>query len=269
MERNAKSMVSMNDFHEWFLNYIRGFEADNGMLEPLLALKREHSYNVSREAGCLAADLSFGPEKTLQAEILGLLHDVGRFPQFRDYGTFYDAASIDHGELGWKTVLESRVLEPLDEGDRLAILDGIRYHNRKEIPRQTRPSSLGMVRLIRDADKLDVFELVHKHLEEGRIRELLPRIPETTEVSENLVEALIQTGRASYSQVRSVGDFLLVQLSWVFDMNYPPSFRKVLDRGVIERIERRLPPGSTACEVVERARAFARSSALVEEGRSR
>jgi len=258
-------MMSMKDALEWFRAFTHRFEAESGGLEPLLALKWSHSFSVSLEAGHIARGMKFEPDGVLHAEVLGLLHDVGRFPQYRDFRTFYDAASVDHGELGWKTVSEALVLSSLEDEARFAILDGIRYHNKKEIPLDIRPSSLGMVRLIRDADKLDVFELVQRYLEEGRIRELLPRIHETWEINGAVVDSLMETGRASYSQVRSVADFLLVQLSWVFDMNYPPTFRRVLDRGVIERIETRLPLEPRVSMIIEKARTFARSSAAEGE----
>ena len=264
-ERDALPMMSMNEAARWFRAYTRGFETEGGGLKPLLALKWSHSFSVSREAGRIARGMNYEPKRILHAEILGLLHDVGRFPQYRDFGTFYDAASVDHGELGWETVSGSRILYSLDEDERLAILDGIRYHNKKEIPLDIRRSSLGMARLIRDADKLDVFEVVQRYLEEGRIRELLPRIPETWEVSGGVLDSLMDSGRASYSQVRSVGDFLLVQLSWIFDLNYPPSFRRVLERSVIERIETRLPLEPRVRTIIERARIIARSSAAEGE----
>ena len=36
----------------------------------------------------------------------GLLHDVGRFPQYSMYGTFFDSASVDHGCLGAEIITE-------------------------------------------------------------------------------------------------------------------------------------------------------------------
>lgn len=257
----------MNDVQQWFCSFTGGFVKDKGDLEPLLALKLHHSFRVSDEAGRLARELGHDETGVGHAEILGLLHDVGRFPQYRDFGTFYDAVSVDHGELGWETVSNSRVLEFLEEGSMFAILDGIRYHNKKEIPRGIRPGSLHMVRLVRDADKLDVFELVQGYLEEGRIRELLPRIPETGKISEELVETLAKNGQASYGQVTCMADFLLVQLSWVFDLNYAPSFQRILDRRVIERIEKRLPAEPRVRSLIEKARKYAQSSAA-EGGRS-
>jgi putative nucleotidyltransferase with HDIG domain len=256
----------MQEIREWFTSYTRSFQKEDKPLEPLLDLKLRHSFRVAREAGFIAREMGLDAESVDVAETLGLLHDVGRFPQYREYRTFYDAASVDHGELGWKTVKQSGVLEPFEETAKLAVLDGIRFHNKKEIPSGIRPSSLAMVKLIRDADKLDVFELVQDHLDRRAIHDLLPRIPETGEISCGLLDTLRETGRASYSQVRSVPDFLLVQLSWVFDLNFQPSFRRVLERRVIDRIENWLPPIPEVKWFAEKAREFVLASAKAGEG---
>ncbi len=250
-------MISTKEIQEWFNSYTRSFQEGGKPLEPLLDLKLRHSFRVAGEAGFIAREMELEAESVHIAEILGLLHDVGRFPQYREFQTFYDAASVDHGELGRETVMKSGILDSLEEGEKLAILDGIRFHNKKEIPGGIRPSSLAMVRLIRDADKLDVFELVQDHIDRGTIRELLPRISDTAAISCELLQTLDETGRASYGQVRSVPDFLLVQLSWVFDLNFSPAFRRVLERRVIERIERRLPGDPQVKGLVARARNFA------------
>ncbi len=257
---------SMQVIREWFTSYMRSFQEGDSPLEPLLDLKLRHSFRVSGEAGFLAREIGLDAGSVDVAETLGLLHDVGRFPQYREFRTFYDASSVDHGELGWETVKRSRILERLEDRAKFAILDGIRFHNKREIPSGIRPSSLAMVKLIRDADKLDVFELVQDYLDRGTIRELLPRIPDTGRVSGELLDTLSETGRASYSQVRSVPDFLLVQLSWVFDLNFQPSFRRILERRVIERIENRLPRIPQVIRLAGKARDFVRASAEAGEG---
>ena len=38
------------------------------------------------------------------AHAVGLLHDTARFSQYRDYQTFQDSASFDHGDRGAETV---------------------------------------------------------------------------------------------------------------------------------------------------------------------
>lgn len=265
-ERNVWTVNSMQQIREWFASYTRSFQKGDNPLEPLLDLKLRHSFRVAGEAGFLAREMGLDARSVDVAETLGLLHDVGRFPQFREFRTFYDAASVDHGELGWETVKRAGILDPLEDEARLAILDGIRFHNKKEVPSGIRPSSLAMVRLVRDADKLDVFELVQDYLDRGTIRELLPRIPDTGGISGELLDTLGETGRASYSQVRSVPDFLLVQLSWVFDLNFQPTFRRILERRVIERIENRLPRIQQVVRLAGKARDFVRASAMAGEG---
>jgi hypothetical protein len=41
--------------------------------------------------------------------------------------------------------------------------------------------------------------------------------------------------------VRSLNDFKLLQLSWVFDLNFPVSFRIIRERRLIEQLAATLP----------------------------
>lgn len=40
------------------------------------------------------------------AELIGLLHDIGRFEQIKRYNTFIDKNSINHGQLGVKILFD-------------------------------------------------------------------------------------------------------------------------------------------------------------------
>ena len=48
----------------------------------------------------IAASLGMAEDERDLAWFTGLLHDVGRFEQLRNYGTFIDAESIDHAVYG-------------------------------------------------------------------------------------------------------------------------------------------------------------------------
>lgn len=52
------------------------------------------------------------------AELIGLLHDIGRFEQVRLYHTFVDKDSINHGEYGAKILFEDGLIRKFINDDR-------------------------------------------------------------------------------------------------------------------------------------------------------
>lgn len=228
---------------KWLKEYIDSFRDEKGSLHPLMEVKRTHSLRVRDNASEIASELGWSGELLDCALTAALLHDTGRFPQFAEWGTYYDGASLDHGDLGEKTLREFFPDEKLATYGRWEdILLAVRLHNKKELPAGIAATAAPLVRIVRDSDKLDVFRLVRMHVEEERINELLPRIIPSGGYSEALVREVSTEKRASYSNVRSLSDFLLVQLSWVFDLNFAPSFRMLRGDGVLSWMERVLPP---------------------------
>ncbi len=227
---------------EWLSSYISGFRNKEGELHPLLELKRSHSRRVAENCRRIAGELGWaGPllERALSAAIL---HDTGRFPQYTTWETFYDGASADHGALGEK-VLREEFPWPDPEGeDAFVVLEGVRLHNRRTLPETVSPAALPVVRIVRDSDKMDVFRIVREHVKEGRISDLLPRINPEGGYSPAIVEEVGRTGRGSYQNVRSTADFLLLQLSWIFDLNYGPAYRMLEEEGAFSWILEQLPP---------------------------
>ena len=222
-----------------FEHYLGGFHLPGRQLPSPLRLKNEHSVRVAGEARILSFALAWSLSEQNAAEGLGLLHDVGRFSQFSEYGTFADSVSVDHGERGWTVVKKNRWLLPLPLDERETILDGIRYHNRRVIPEDLPARSLGLVRLIRDADKLDIFCIVLDAIERDGFRDLATMLPNITlshSPSPQLVDEIVRRKSASLNNVRSLADFLLMQVSWMYDLNYLPTFQRVHDHGILPRI---------------------------------
>ena len=237
----------MDDISHWFDAYVETFSRINEGLHPLLQLKVDHSRRVARDAEALAQGLDWHASDANAAKALGLLHDAGRFPQFAEYKTFSDSVSVDHGEYGRSVVANAPVLCSLFPAERKSILDGIRHHNAKVIPVGLTPSSLPFLKLIRDADKLDIFFIVLNAVETDGFRDLpimLPHVTLDRSCSPEIVQDLRNRRCCSLGNVRSLGDFLLMQLSWVFDLNYTPAFRRFSQRRIISRIIRQLPVDS-------------------------
>jgi len=227
---------------EWLGKYINGFRGEDGTLHPLLEVKRVHSMKVRDNCALIADGLGWTGSRRDLALTAAVLHDAGRFLQFATYGTFFDGASVDHGDLGHRVLQESFPWERIEgEGVKTAVLEAGRLHNKKVLPADVPADLLSVAEIVRDSDKIDVFRLVRRHVEENRVNDLLPRLDVNGGYSGELIRELEEDGQGSYRNVRSLADFLLVQLSWAFDLNFAPSFRLLGGDGTFSWIAGRLP----------------------------
>ncbi len=229
----------------WFDGYLRAFADGRGALAPLLQLKVEHSRRVAAIMGGLGRDLGLARGEVAAAWTLGLLHDVGRFSQFAQFGTLNDRRSLDHGRRGAEVLEQHRILRGCAPAERRRILAGVRHHNGRRLPGGLRAGELLFVRLIRDADKLDIFETLVAVCENGEVRrrpELVFNVPLDGPPSP-AAAADLRAGRiVSYAHVRSLADFFLTMLSWVYDLNFSATCRRLAERGLLEKILAALPP---------------------------
>ncbi len=226
---------------QWFETYVDGFADEAGKLPSLMRVKKEHSLRVETNVATIARSLHWDDSRIRLADAAGLLHDVGRFRQFRDYGTYSDGDSIDHGDTGADTLEDVFPWGDVDAPVRGIIVDAVRHHNKKHLPPGIDSGSLPYARIVRDGDKLDVYQLVQGYVRDGRIRDLLPRVQPDGPLSPALCDEVRENGAASYASVRSLVDFLLVQMTWALDLNFSPSFDILRERGYIEWIEARMP----------------------------
>ncbi|MFH0880871.1 MAG: HD domain-containing protein, partial [Lentisphaerota bacterium] len=149
----------LNLIQNWFLNYTQTFKEEDGKLVFPLQMKMEHSARVVDDSRTLARQAGWTEPDVRVAEAIGWLHDVARFSQFKEFHTFHDPRSANHGEWGWDILKQGDLLVACDPLDRQRVLDGVRYHNRKTIPVETAEDSLRFVKLIRDADKIDIYKI--------------------------------------------------------------------------------------------------------------
>ena len=127
--------------------------------------KVEHTLRVAENCERIAASLGMNSEDVTFAWFLGLLHDIGRFEQVRQYGTFLDSVSVDHAEFGADLLFHDQLIdsfpaESLPE-KRLRLLEAaIRLHNKLTLPEALDDQTRCYCEIIRDADKADIFRVV-------------------------------------------------------------------------------------------------------------
>lgn len=241
----------------WFETFVAGYADADGALHPLLQLKLDHSRRVATECRDIARELRWSESDTWTAEMTGILHDAGRFPQFARHRTFFDPSSLDHGECGYCTVRASAALHSCEPSEAAVLLDSIRYHNRRHVPDTIAPGGLPFLKLVRDADKLDILFIINDTIRQGRHKdfpEILLNLDLDGPPSPDLIREIRETGSGRYENVRTLADMGLMRISWVYDLNYGPSFRRMRDRRLLEDICNTLPDTSDIRAIVAGAR---------------
>ena len=227
-----------------------------------MQLKLDHSLRVAADCAEIARESGWSQGRINLAEASGLLHDVGRFRQMRDYGTFWDNRSVDHAELGFRIIRSAQMLPAFDPHETRCLLAAVRFHNKAQLPERLKSDVAGLLRLLRDADKLDILLVAIETMETPEPDshpDLVLGISRTRRPSAELIREVRNNRSAPYNRIKSLADLSLVRLAWVYHMNCPASLRRVRDRRLLERLLACTPHAELLRPVFNEAREFVRA----------
>ncbi len=181
----------------------------------MIALKYHHSYTVSDLMVELAFRLELTKEQMELAKIIGLLHDIGRFEQFKKFGSFSDK-NVDHADESCNYLFKDGHIRDFIEDDRYdsIIEKAIRYHNKFRVPKLS-DEELLFTKMIRDMDKVDIYKQCAIHLDDKF---------DADEVNKELLEEFKNYRCGSKDLVKSKTDATLIHLSFIFDINFEESY---------------------------------------------
>ena len=193
----------------------------------------------------LAQSLGFNDGDIALAEAVGLLHDIGRFEQFAVYRTYNDARSANHCLLGRKVLRDKHILAGLDQLDMGIIETAIEYHGAKELPPGMTGRRLLFTKLIRDADKIDIYEVMipnyKKYTQDPKNFPLEIEFPSTGSCSPDVIDAVLKGDRVDYRKLKTMEDAKLLQMGWVYDVNFRATLRRLKERRYLESLAEMLP----------------------------
>ncbi|HMM23073.1 MAG TPA: HD domain-containing protein [Selenomonadales bacterium] len=224
-------LINLRKIQAWFDSYVSGYYTRDADVAPLIQLKEEHSRLVARHARELSGSLGLEEGEVRLAEALGLCHDVGRFKQAALYRTFKDKDSVDHGRLGADELRAAGLAGEFGPEEWDLFLFAVTWHNAASVPAQPREKWNLFAKIIRDADKLDIYRV-------------LPPKPESDGCTPAILEAAVAGHLLRYEDLRTGDDKKLIMLNWVYDINFPWTIRQVLAEGYWERLWAALPPGT-------------------------
>jgi putative nucleotidyltransferase with HDIG domain len=249
----------LTTFKNWFTGYSSSFSTPRPEDQRNITIKRDHTHEVCLNAVRIAEDLRLDRQRALLAETIALFHDVGRFPQYREYKTFDDSISVNHAALGAKVLLENNVLGSLNQREQDVIIRAVTLHNVFSLPEGLDDETLLFARLIRDADKLDILRVVIEFFEQeegSRAEAVALSLPDLPGYSEDVLACLRRGEMAKKDMLTTQNDFKLLQLAWLYDLNFTSSLRMVRERHVIDAMAGLLPGDDKIAGAVEMVRGY-------------
>ena len=243
----------LHQIKELFISYADAFIARAAVPFPL-KLKKAHTLRVVEEMKLLIKDLTPAPELIPTLEASAVLHDLGRFPQFEIHGTFLDQVSVNHAELSLSEIETHGFLKGVSSRDRQLITTAVGHHNSAFLPGDLTSSETLHLKMLRDADKMDIWQVViqnYQNPKSDRMKIIGLGLKKDGPLSREALDAIFQSTFIKSSMINNLNDLKLMQISWIFDLNFPCSICRAKNRGVIPKIVATMPPSRELSRVVD------------------
>jgi len=244
---------------EWFNNYCDSFKelTDNQQLN--FRIKKEHSIRVAGMALSISQKLDWTEEEQQTAFLVGLLHDIGRFSQLVEFDTFNDDKSVDHAGNAVNILKEENIFEVLNVENKELVFTAILNHNKNKIQDGLIGQELLHAKLIRDADKVDILKIITDYYSNrnGSVNHTLTwELPKGSVVSPAVAKEILAGKTVSKKNIASEIDMKIMQLSWVFDVNFRPTFEYLMKNRYLENVYNSLPKNDLVIEIYRKIKVY-------------
>jgi HD superfamily phosphodiesterase len=236
--------TQLSSFQDWFKQHIQTFHETDPLHQRSLDMKEEHTFRVCAAIDHIASALGLSANDIRIANVTALFHDLGRFPQYQKYRTFRDPDSENHAKLSLWELNRHRVLHSLHVNERQCISRAIIYHNRLRLPDTLDPQTLLHSRLIRDADKVDILRVMIEQFQtEESLRNPVISLGLGTEtaVRDEIYDRLFEGKAMGYVTLKSTDELKVLQMSWVFDINFLPTLALLREQNAFGRLAATMP----------------------------
>ena len=230
-------MVDLRNAKEALENYLDGYERENDKVK----LKIIHTYGVVECSRKIAEGLKLSEEDCKLAQIIGLLHDIGRFEQLKSYDSF-EPETMNHAAYGVKILFEEGTIRRFVKEDKWdgIIKMAIARHSDYSLQGITDERELLHAQIIRDADKLDNCRVKL----ENPIETMLG-VPEEavgmSEISREVMQQFENQTSVLLETRRTKMDYWLSYLAYFFDINFKVTYEIINDNHYVDKLIGRIP----------------------------
>lgn len=223
-------MIDIENAEKEFNKYVSNYNPEH----PRVDLKISHIKRVVKNSRIIAESLNLSEEEINLAELIGYFHDLGRFEQIRIANTFSDRDSgIDHGEFSVKVLFEDGLIRNYIQDAQYdnIIKEAILNHNKATIKSNLTEKELLFSKIIRDADKLDIFYNITFSdfpamfwYKDFNCDEINPKIMEQFE----------QGSIINYDWIKNNADLILAFYGYIYDLYFNKTLQIVKEETYLD-----------------------------------
>lgn len=209
-------MIDIERAKKEFEKYTSNYDPE----QPRVKLKINHIGRVIENCKKIAESLKLSEEDIKLAMLLGYFHDIGRFEQVRIADTFSDRESgINHAMMSCKVLFEDGLIKNFLDTDEYneIIRKAILNHNRYKIEDGLTERELLFAKLIRDADKLDIFYSITV---EDMNAIFWYKGFDDIEISEKLMNDYKNHDCLNYADIHTNADQIVTFYAYVYDLYF-------------------------------------------------
>lgn len=227
------------EFEEYFQSLVSDSPESQIRVEDI----RTHSLRVANNSAILAQALLPAEEDQHIAELIALFHDYGKAVLIIQGTESPMNIQHNHASLSAKLVQQMEFYSKLSTEVQLIVLKAIENHNKLKLPKLDNEQQTLFARLLRDADKLDIFETSYRFFKDKNgIQPLMTMdLLNQVDVSEKIVKSVMAGKTAGVEDMKTMNDYRLLLLSMAFDLNFKYTFRILSEKQYIQKIYETLP----------------------------
>ena len=219
-------MIDIESAYHLFNEFVSKYKN----LGQKIDLKYYHTKRVAKECYNIAKSLNLNEEDIKICELIGILHDIGRFEQIKRYDTFLDLKSIDHAQLGIDILKENNFISKFvkDKKTQQLIFKAIYNHNKFAIEKNLSSRENLFCKIIRDADKIDIFRLfvIEDNINLSK-----------SSLSDSVYKALLSKRQLLDDNILKTNlDFYLRHFAMLYDLNFDYSKNIVKKEKIPDKI---------------------------------
>jgi hypothetical protein len=222
-----------------FKEYTARFMSDEPLYNKYMELKRYHTARVCENIIEIGRSLNMDQEELNFVEILAWLHDIGRFEQYHKYRTFDDSVSENHAVIGLRVIEQEKILDNFPTEHQEVLTRAILNHNLRSVP-ENEPEKIDFYsRIIRDADKLDIWRISIEMNITYKLQE--EKLSDVYIVPQSFINSFRNKQTLLMEHASTLYDNTLFKLSWIFDLNFSRSFELFIERKIGQDLFKKIP----------------------------